>query len=264
MIRILILVIFGITSLFQISCNSPFHNNTKNIVGDWELVSLESASSGNTSADRFQNMATNSLNSMMESMKIVYSFSSSGRYMTYGTLRGLKELSNNFMTMATAKNGTYEINGNILVTSGDDGMTEYKIIEVTSNSLKLQGDDGQTMVFKATSKEIEQNENQKEKEYSELIKGKWEIISIKNENNQECYIKQSTIIVINDRNWYYIKNGIESETYLYKIMGNKFLDRYNSKVQFEIVELTNDKLVTKVNEPSEEMVNIITTFRRIE
>jgi len=71
------------------ACTSSTKNNYSKIVGDWELVKVETSTVGQTTADEFANLKINALNGSMEAMKLIYSFSATKGYMRYGTLRGV-------------------------------------------------------------------------------------------------------------------------------------------------------------------------------
>ena len=256
---IVILILFKTTNI-----SNTFKSNTEKIIGDWELVSLEATSSGQTTSDKFSDLAANSLNSMLESMKIIYSFSGNKEYMTYGTLRGLKELSEALFMVQTAKRGRYEIDGDKLTTVGDDGTNIYEIVELDDKVMKLKTQDNQVMVFNITSKEIEQQKSNQQNEYSTLIIGKWKCCTLEYDNQEHNVENQNIVLVYEGKKWYNIRNGINDPSIHYNLKGNRIVSEGGGDEIVEIIELNNTTLKIKANSKSENMVDVVSTFKRVE
>jgi hypothetical protein len=168
---VVIVISFACTSCSYNSNGEKIANDDESyrsmIIGDWELVSteyLQSASSGREStADEYNQMASQSLNSALDAVRIVYSFGNQGNFMTYGGMKGLEhnEFAEKLFMVKTAKHGTYSISNGKLTIVSDKGVEYYDIIELSESKLTLQSGE---QVMKFYSNEKMQREQEKTKD----------------------------------------------------------------------------------------------------
>lgn len=231
--------------VFFISSCGLHSNYKKEIIGDWELVSTENSSGSLSTADKFSQLYSNSINNSLSSIKITYSFGENGNFMSYGGMHGLKQqTSEDLLMIMTAKQGTYTINGNDLTITTEKGIQQCEITELSESEMKLKEGD-QIMIFKPSTK-IQQDE-QKYPDYSSKIIGKWEITGIFNTNGENLWNGKKAVMNYKENGVVEINHSDDQPTSSsrYVIKRNKIILDDNS--EHEIIELNNDELKLKIS-----------------